>query len=45
MKSGAEPTDTFFKHDNVLHKKGMKWNAQFLSTKQAIYYLFITFDR
>jgi hypothetical protein len=34
----------FLTHDNILHnKKGIKWNAPFLSTKQALYYLFITF--
>jgi hypothetical protein len=44
-QGGAEPTDTFWHTIIFWHKKGIKWNAQFLSTKQAIYYLFITFDR
>jgi hypothetical protein len=45
MQGGAEPMDTFLTHSNILCiRRRMKWNAQFLSTKQAIYYLFITFD-
>jgi len=45
MQGGAELTDTFW-HSNILrNRKEIKLNAPFLSTKQVIYYLFITFDR
>lgn len=33
----------YLKHGNILHKKGVKLNAPFLSTKQPIYFLFIIF--
>jgi len=33
----------YLKHGIILHKKGVKLNAPFLSTKQPIYFLFIIF--
>jgi hypothetical protein len=34
----------YLNYGNILHKKGMKLNTPFLSTKQPIYFLFIIFD-